>query len=115
MSSTTEKPKELGITPGVAQIGSQGLRKVVCEGETLAAFGSREPVDEVTWKRTLANARLYMEAHNVANETGLTPRMMMEKLREAEHALLRISRLYSAGEAYREIASEAIAKLQPTK
>ncbi len=80
--STETKSLAAKITPGKAFIdeGVNGEAFVAVDERNLADFLSNT---EEEW----ANARLYAEAHNVANETGMTPRELLAKLREAKQLL----------------------------
>lgn len=83
MSTETKK---LMITPGKAFLdeGVTGAL-VVVEDKNLADFFSLE---EEHW----ANAELYMLAHNVYNQTGLSPRDLVEKLRGFAEAVERLKK-----------------------
>ena len=97
IAMSTEKKKALGITPGEAKIidgdfvyilnenGSNRVHFKISKGWALEwssqwmSGGLRTTQEEAN-----ANAALYAEAHNVANETGMAPRELLDKLREAE-------------------------------
>lgn len=68
------------ITPGEAKVRTgMNADVILARNGKVIDFG-----DAIYHPDNVANAALYAEAHNVANETGMTPRELLAKLREAE-------------------------------
>jgi hypothetical protein len=65
---------KLKITPGM-EVRVEGLQVVDPDNERVAVFDH----DASTWDEDHQRASLYAEAHNVANETGKSPRELMEQ------------------------------------
>lgn len=64
---------ELKITKGIFSVGGVASDRVYADGLMVAA------VDGVGWEEARENAALIAEAFNIANETCLTPRQLLEQ------------------------------------
>lgn len=86
--STETKSLAAKITPEEAILGDENndFAEIQLECGATVSFGRHDKMSGVpvmTREEMLAELHLCMEAHNVANETGMTPRELLEKLREA--------------------------------
>ena len=85
--------KTLKITPGKATlfIGNRVLEIQGEDGKPIVGWMGFDASDRGT-RQNRANATLFCEAFNVANETGLTPRQLLEQrnelLREIESVIV---------------------------
>jgi len=111
--STQTKPN---ITPGKCVMQKHPVHHAAmlsCPGWTQLAivFGHK---DDDLDAQGFANATLYCEAHNVANECGLSPRQLLERWRKSDKLLRSLTSAIVNGVATGEPLAEAIQYLHPT-
>jgi hypothetical protein len=90
--TTETKSLAAKITKGEAILGDENndFAEIQLECGATISFGRHDNMSGVpvmTRDEMLAELHLCMEAHNVANETGMTPRQLLERLRAAEKLL----------------------------
>lgn len=79
---------KLKITPGIVKHDDTDASVFLANPSRNAAYGAvADFFDPEQTGSANENARLYADAHNVANETGKTPRELMEQ-RDAAVAML---------------------------
>jgi len=83
---STEPTNKLKVTPGEAVIGPS-KRKVMVGEATIAAFGRAGFMENEAYKNALANATLYLDAHNTYNKTFLLPSELADQLEEARRII----------------------------
>jgi len=113
----TPKDKALAITPGKGKVskslfGNRYAFQVYTNGISDKDY---HPVAELYGTHQEDEAELIADTITTYHSSQMLPSQMLEKLRAAEHALLRICHLYANGEAYREIADEALSTLNLPK
>ena len=80
--TTTPTERRLAITPGNCKFTARNNDALISAGNKVVAEVGRADLEG--WDQVMANATLYVDAHNTYNACGLTPSELLARLREAE-------------------------------